>query len=327
MVISKTPVRVSFFGGGTDYHDYYAKYGGAILSTTIDKYIYVSVNKLSGISDFKFKIFYSSIEVCNSILQIKHPVVRACLAFLNIDTPLEIHVMSDLPAKSGIGSSSSFTVGLLHALYFHLGIEVSRHQLALDAIHIERNILNERVGVQDQLAASYGGFNHMCFDISGELIVERLNVESQRLKDLNNSLLMFYTGITRYAHAVLEEQMEKTKNEMITSELAQMKSLVKTGIEILQGNVDLSKFGELLHQSWILKKGLSESITNSHLDEIYQRAINSGAIGGKLLGAGGGGFFIFYVPQHKIKNVKRELASLHLVDYSFETEGSTIIKN
>ena len=327
MIISKTPVRLSFFGGGTDYPDYYLKHGGSVLSTTINKYIYITVNKLNEFSNYKFKIVYSNFEKCYNISEIQHPVIRACLTYLNIESPLEIHVISDLPAKSGLGSSSSFTVGLLNALFAYLGKEVSKKELAQMAIHIEKNILKERVGVQDQLAASFGGLNTMNFNKNGDLIVKPFDIPNTRLNELKESLVMYYTGITRFAHQVLEEQVENTKKNIITDELNEINKLVEEGKTVLSEHNSLDKFGEIMNKSWNLKRGLSKSISNNYLDEIYNRAIKAGALGGKLLGAGGGGFFIFYVPQKNMLNFKIKLNDLILIDFDFENKGSRIILN
>jgi len=327
MIISKTPIRVSFFGGGTDYPDYYKSFGGKALSTTIDKYIYITVKKLEGISEFKYKIIYSKLESCNDIEEIQHPVIRACLQFLEIDIPLEIHVISDLPAKSGTGSSSSFTVGLLNALYSLKEQPATRDKLAKDAIHIEQVILNERVGVQDQLAAAYGGFNEMTFKENGELVVKNMNLNDTLISKLEENLLMFYTGVSRFAHQVLEEQLVNTKNQTINADLVEIKNMVQRGIHILTSELDLREFGLLLDEAWKRKKLLSNSISSTFLDEIYEKAKSAGAVGGKLLGAGGGGFFVFYVEDKKKDLVRKALIEYNEVFFKFENDGSSIIFN
>jgi D-glycero-alpha-D-manno-heptose-7-phosphate kinase len=327
MIISKTPIRVSFFGGGTDYPDYFKKFGGKALSTTIDKYIYITVKKMEGISDFKYKINYSKLEACNNINEIQHPVVRACLQFFDIDHSLEIHVISDLPAKSGTGSSSSFTVGLLNALYCMKEINVSKEKLAKDAIYIEQVVLNERVGVQDQLAAAYGGFNVMSFNEDDSLVVKNTHLNDDVIKKLNSNLLMFYTGVSRFAHQVLEEQINNTKNQTINADLEEIKNMVKRGLEILTVGENLDEFGRLLDEAWERKKLLSNSISSNFLDEIYITAKSAGAIGGKLLGAGGGGFFVFYVDEDKHEEVRKSLSNYAEVKFNFENYGSRIILN
>ncbi len=325
MIISKTPVRVSFFGGGTDYPDYFRENGGAVLSTTVDKYIYISVRKTTRVSEYKYKINYSKLESCNTIEEIEHPVVKACLRYLKIDEGIEMHVMSDLPAKTGIGSSSSFTVGLLHAFYALQGKMVSKEKLAAEAIHIEQVVLNERVGVQDQLAAANGGLNYMQFLPHGVLQVDPVVAPGNRKEALQNNLLMFYTGVSRYAHQVLEEQLKKTKEKTIAPDLARIKQMVKDGIDVLCSDKDLDLFGELMHEAWMAKRGLSSAISNDFLDDIYKRARNAGAIGGKLLGAGGGGFFVFYVPEEKKSKVIQALSDLPQIPFLFEANGTRII--
>lgn len=326
MIISKTPIRISFFGGGTDYPDYYRKHSGEALSTSIDKYIYITVKKMESISDFKYKINYSKLEACNSVDEIQHPVVKACIKFLEIEDSIEIHVISDLPAKSGTGSSSSFTVGLLNALHCLKDRAVSKERLAKEAIHIEQVILNERVGVQDQLAAAYGGLNHLTFREDDKLNVDKIILKKEIIDSLDNNLLMFYTGVSRFAHQVLEEQIEKTKNQTINKDLDEIKKMVQTGINYLSNN-KLFEFGELLDHAWKVKKMLSNSITSTFLDEIYDKAINAGAIGGKLLGAGGGGFFVFYVEDSQKSEVRKSLSEYKEVKFNFESDGSRIIFN
>jgi D-glycero-alpha-D-manno-heptose-7-phosphate kinase len=325
MIISKTPVRVSFFGGGTDYPDYFRKHGGAVLSTSIDKYIFVCVKAIGGISEFKYKINYSKIEACNDINDIQHPVVRACLKFLAIESSIEIHVISDLPARTGIGSSSTFTVGLLHALYALKGQMVPKEKLANDAIYIEQVVLDERVGVQDQLAAANGGLNYMTFQQHGDLKVNPVILSNERRSLLQNHLMLFYTGLSRYAHQVLEEQLKNIKEQKITQDLNRIRQMVEDGLNILCSDKDINLFGELMHEAWMAKRGLSSAISNNFLDDIYNRAKTAGAVGGKLLGAGGGGFFMFYVPVNKRENVLKALHELAEVPFSFETDGSRII--
>lgn len=325
MIISKTPVRVSFFGGGTDYPEYYKIFGGSVLSTTIDKYIFVTVRKSNPFSDFKYRVTYSRLESCYNLEEIEHPVVKAAIKHLNIPFGLEINIISDLPARTGIGSSSTFTVGLLHALYALTGKMVSKHQLAQEAIYIEYELLKERVGVQDQLAAAYGSFNHMIFN-ENNLQVNPVIVSKERKEELNNNLLMFYTGISRYASNILEEQVKKTQEKTIITELKDIRDMVDKGMQILcDSSTNLHEFGKLLHEGWMKKKSLSTAISNNFIDDIYEKATKAGAIGGKLLGAGGGGFLIFYVPGEKQANVREALADLNEVAFRFENDGTRII--
>ncbi len=325
MVISKTPIRISFFGGGTDYPDYFKKYGGAVLSSTINKYIYVSVKRLEVSSEFKYKIYYSKLELCNKIEEIEHPVIRACITFLKINDPLEIHVIADLPARSGTGSSSSFTVGLLNSFYSFKGQIISKERLAIEAIHIEQVVLNERVGVQDQLAAAHGSLNLFQMSKKSTFKVCKININSRRKKELEGNLLMFYTGVKRYAHKILKEQISNTKQDKISSDLNRIKEMVIKGNEILSSNVSLDNFGLLLDDAWETKKKLSKAISSTFLNDIYTRAKDYGAIGGKLLGAGGGGFFIFYVNKEFQSEVRKGLSDLVEIDFNFENDGSKII--
>jgi D-glycero-alpha-D-manno-heptose-7-phosphate kinase len=325
MIISKTPVRVSFFGGGTDYPDYFNEFGGGVLSTTINKYIYVTVNKLEGLLDQKYRITYSKLELCNDVEEINHPVVREVIKYLGITEGLEINIISDLPARTGIGSSSSFTVGLLHALYALQGIMKGKEALAKEAIHIEFDILKERVGVQDQLAAAYGGLNQMRFT-DNVYEVNPLIISKERKVELESKLLMFYTGISRFASEVLKEQIEKTQERRISKELGGIYNMVKKGVDILADEKrSLDEFGELMHQAWMAKRSLSSAISTTHLDEIYEKAKLAGAIGGKLLGAGGGGFFVFYVPLQNQSSVIDALNHLKLINFEFEDGGTRIV--
>ena len=325
MIISKTPVRVSFFGGGTDYPDYYSTYGGSVLSTTIDKYIFITIRKTNTFSEFKYRLSYSKLQTCHDIKEIEHPVIKAALQFLNIPYGLEINIISDLPARTGIGSSSSFTVGLLHALYALMGNMVSKKQLALEAIYLEQELLKERVGVQDQLAAAYGSLNHMIFT-ENNLQVNPVIVSKERKKLLESNLMMFYTGLSRYASIILEEQVKKTQQNVINTELKEIRDMVDEGLAILCDPFrNMDQFGELLHKGWMKKKLLSSAISNNFLDDIYEKAIKAGATGGKLLGAGGGGFFIFYVPHEKQHLIRSALSDLSEVDLSFEDDGTRII--
>jgi D-glycero-alpha-D-manno-heptose-7-phosphate kinase len=326
MIISKTPVRVSFFGGGTDYPDYYKEFGGSVLSTTIDKYIYVTVNKIVGLLDHKYRISYSKLELCNDVDEINHPVVREVIKYLGITDGLEINIISDLPARTGIGSSSSFTVGLLHSLYALQGIMKSKEELANEAIHIEFNVLKERVGVQDQLAAAYGGLNYMKFTAEN-LEVNPLIVTKERKEALQQNLLMFYTGINRFASEILKEQLQKTVEKKIGTELKDIHDMVQKGISILTDtNRNLDEFGDLMHAAWMAKRSLSSAISNDFLDEIYTKAREAGALGGKLLGAGGGGFFVFYVPDDMKDAVSNVLKDLHQIPFQFENMGTSIIQ-
>jgi D-glycero-alpha-D-manno-heptose-7-phosphate kinase len=325
MIISKTPFRVSFFGGGTDYPDYFNEFKGSVLSTTINHYIYVTVKITPNVNDYKYRLAYSQLQFCNDVNEIQHPVVREVIKLLKIEDGLEINIFSDLPAKTGIGSSSSFTVGLLNALHTLYGRNYSKHELAMQAIEVEQIILNERVGVQDQLAAAHGGLNLMKFS-KDNLEVLPVQKSNKRVLALQSSILMFYTGISRFASDILEEQITNTQEKKVNVELNDIYKMVASGLEILQNNeTNLDQFGILLNEAWETKKKLSSSISNPHLNEIYNKAMQAGALGGKLLGAGGGGFFIFYVPLDKQAAVQKALADLKEVVFEFEDEGASII--
>ncbi len=325
MIISKTPVRISFFGGGTDYPEYFNEFGGCVLSTTIDKYVYITLNKMGGLLDDKYRIAYRLLESCSSIDDIQHPSVRETLRFMRIAEGLDINIFSDLPARTGLGSSSSFTVGLLNALYAYNGQIKSKLDYASEAIHIEKYILQENVGVQDQLAAAFGGLNHMKFSKNGYDVFPII-ISSKRKEELENNLVLFYTGISRFATEVLTEQVANTREKIIQIELKDIYNMVQEGITILSSeSIPLSEFGKLLNQTWLAKKKLSTAISNAQLDEMYDKAMYSGALGGKLLGAGGGGFFLFYVESEKKDSFKKSMDKFVEIPFKFENEGTRII--
>lgn len=325
MIISKTPVRISFFGGGTDYPEYFNEFGGCVLSTTINKYVYITINEIGGLLDDKYRIAYRLLEQCSTIDEIQHPSVRETLRYMNITDGLDINIFSDLPARTGLGSSSSFTVGLLNALYAYKGQIRSKLDYGTEAIKIEKEILNENVGVQDQLAAAFGGFNYMKFSSEG-YEVNPLIISSTRKKNLNNNLLLYYTGVSRFATKVLKEQVEKTKEKKVLVELQDIYDMVQQGIQILSNETtSLNEFGKLLHHTWVAKRKISTAISNSQLDDMYDKAIQSGALGGKLLGAGGGGFFLFYVEEENQSYFRKKMSSFIEIPFNFENEGSRIV--
>ncbi len=325
MIISRTPFRISFFGGGTDYPDWYLKEGGAVLSTTIDKYCYLTCRQLPPFFADKHRIVWSHIETVSTISAILHPAVREGLKFLGFDDSmgLEIHHQGDLPARTGMGSSSAFAVGLIKAMTALQGRIIGKHELALQAIELEQQVLKECVGSQDQVAAAYGGLNLIYFLPSGDIRVEPVTIPKARIEELDQSLMMFYTGTTRFASEIAAKVVANMGSKQ--QQLRQMRGMVDRAIEILNSDTDLTAFGELLHQSWLLKRELSSAISNSVVDGIYDTARENGAIGGKLLGAGDAGFMIFFVPPEKQEDVRQALAQYLRVPFSFETEGSTII--
>jgi D-glycero-alpha-D-manno-heptose-7-phosphate kinase len=325
LIISRTPFRISFFGGGTDYPEWYLKEGGAVLSTTIDKYCYLTCRQLPPFFADKHRIVWSHIETVSAISAVLHPAVREGLKFLGFDDSvgLEIHHQGDLPARTGMGSSSAFAVGLIKAMTALQGKMIGKHELALQAIELEQHILKECVGSQDQVATAYGGLNLIYFLPSGDIRVEPVTIPKARIEELDKSLMMFYTGTTRFASEIAAKVVANMGSKQ--QQLRQMRGMVDRAIEILNSDTDLTAFGELLHQSWLLKRELSSAISNSVVDGIYSAAMESGAIGGKLLGAGDAGFMIFFVPPEKQESVKQALAQYLRVPFSFETEGSTII--
>lgn len=325
MIISKTPYRMSFFGGGTDYPQWYLEEGGAVLSTTINKYCYITCRLLPPFFPVKHRIVWSQIETIDSISEIQHPAVREGLRLLGMDdgTGLEIHHQGDLPARSGIGSSSSFSVGLIKGLSALRGQMISKHDLALKAIELEQKVLKENVGAQDQIAAAYGGFNLIQFEQSGEINLEPVTVAAARLEDLESNLMLFYAGASRIGSEVAAELLNNIPNKK--NELRTMATHVDDAMSILNGNGSMDDFGRLLHEGWLLKRGLSSSVSSPEIDSIYEKAINNGALGGKLMGAGGTGFMVFYVPKERRQSLRHALSGYLHVPFKFEREGCSVI--
>lgn len=323
MIISRTPYRISFFGGGTDYPAWYQQHGGAVLATTIDKYCYLTCRYLPPFFEHRIRVVYSKIESAQTIDDITHPAVRETVRYLRIDRGLEIHHDGDLPARSGMGSSSAFTVGLLNALYALKGQMVSRHQLAKESIYIEQDLLCEIVGSQDQVMAAHGGLNHVEFLPHGEISVRPIILPPERLQELNAHLLLLYTGIKRTASEIAGSFVNDLNGRR--RQLRIMKDLVDEGIAILTGGKDLQAFGELLHEAWQAKRGLSARVSNAEVDAIYEGALAAGATGGKLIGAGGGGFLLLFVPPDRRREVLGRLSRFIHVPFKFEFSGSQII--
>ena len=323
MIISKTPYRISFFGGGSDYPSWYLKHGGQVLATTIDKFCYITCRYLPPFFEHRIRVVYSQTEHCQSIDQIQHPAVRETLRFLKLYRGIEIHHDGDLPARSGMGTSSSYTVGLLHALYALMGKMPSKMQLAHEGIHIEQKILNETVGSQDQVLAAYGGLNHITFPMVGEIAVRPLTLSIERIHDLNDQLMLFYTGIERTASDVAASYVTNLENK--ERELKSIVDAVQEGISILNSDQPIRYFGELLDDVWQSKRKMSPNISNSSIDEIYNIALSEGATGGKLLGAGGGGFMLIFADPKIHSRIREKLSNLIYVPFRFETSGSQII--
>jgi D-glycero-alpha-D-manno-heptose-7-phosphate kinase len=327
MIISRTPVRVSFFGGGTDYREYYERHGGAVLGTTINKYIYVSLNRLSKFFDYKIRVGYSKVELVNSVGEIVHPSVRECLRYRSVDGNLDIHIFADLPARTGLGSSSSFTVGFLNALYALDGKIVSKEQLSLDCLKVEQDLLGENVGSQDQIHAAYGGLNVIEFARS-RFKVQPLVISDENRAALESAMMVFFTGQTRYATEIALEQVSRTKSTDNDVFLKEMHAMVGVAVKITASESSdemLKDFGRLMHESWAIKKSLSPNVSNSLIDDAYQRALQAGAYGGKISGAGGGGFLTLIVDPSQQDGVRAALKELLEVNFKFEDEGSSII--
>ena len=324
MIISRSPFRISLFGGGTDYPIWYHRYKGSVINITINKYCYITARYLPPFFKYKHRIRYYLHEETNSIEEIKHPSVRETAKFLDIDQGIEIVHNADLPARSGLGSSSTFTVGLLHALYGLKRYMPTKRELALNAIHIEQNLIKENVGSQDQTAAAFGGINKINFSKENTIDVEHLIISHDRIIELQNNLMLFFTGFARNASDIANEQIKMTLNK--TKELNDIFDICTEGFSVLNNENDsMDKIGYLLNEQWLIKRTLTKKITNSKIDDIYQTGIKAGALGGKLLGAGAGGFILFYVPRKYQPKVKKALKSKLFVPFRFETTGSKII--
>ena len=322
MIISKTPFRMSFFGGGTDLKKFYKQYGGAVLSTTFDKYCYVTVRHLPRFFQYTNEFMYSDIERVNNIDEIHHPLIRNMMKFKKM-YEIRLTYEADLPARTGLGTSSSFAVGMLNAFYGMKGKRVDKRRLADEAIYVERNMCAEAGGIQDQIAAAFGGFNRIDMDDNGYKVTPII-IANERKKVLEDNLMLFFTGFSRFSSDI-QKNTTLSIDEKV-KELLKMKSMVDEAEKILLNNTcDLDNFGKLLDYTWQLKRGIAKGISTNEIDEIYDRAKRAGAIGGKLLGAGGGGFLLFYVRKEKQMNVLKELKDLLYVPFSFENEGSQII--
>ena len=323
MIITKTPFRMSFFGGGTDMPEFFNEYGGSVISTTFDKYCYITVRHLPPFFDYTTELVYSKIERLNKLDDMVHPMVRNTMKYLKMHE-LRINYESDLPARSGLGTSSSFCIGLLNAFYTLKMKNPTKEQLAKDSIYIERVMCEESGGWQDQIAAAYGGFNRIDFK-NNEFSVRPININKERKELLNSRLLMFFTGFTRFSSEVQKTAKSETKEEKIEI-LKKMLKLVDEAENILVDDErDLDDFGHLLNETWNLKRKTSKAVSNSEIDKYYDMAINAGALGGKLLGAGAGGFLVFYVNEENQEKVKEALKNLLFVPFKFEDEGSTIV--
>jgi len=323
LIITKTPFRISFFGGGTDYPGWFRENSGAVFATTIDKYCYITCRLLPPFFEHNHRIVYSHIENVQHNYEIQHPAVRGVFNWANVAEGLEIHHDGDLPARSGLGSSSAFTVGLVHALKGMRGELVSKHQLAQDAIHIEQNLLNENVGSQDQVSAAYGGFNRITFHRDDSFDVAPVTFNAARREELRSHLMLCFTGFSRIADAIAKSKIDNLKNRVV--ELSRMGEMVDEAIGILlNSNTPIDEFGKLLDLSWKYKRSLSDRVSTPEIDEIYEAAMQAGAIGGKILGAGGGGFMLLFARPEKQAAIRERLKNLVHVGFNFDNLGSRI---
>jgi len=324
LIISRTPFRISFFGGGTDYPAWYSEHGGAVLATTIDRYCYISVRELPPFFDHRFRVVYSIVENVKEIGDIQHPAVRGVLEWMKVSKGLEIHHDGDLPARSGLGSSSAFTVGLINAVHALDGHHVSKEKLANEAIHVEQCVLHERVGLQDQVSAAFGGFNHITIAQNGTYSVTPMVLPLERLQALQSHLMLVFTGISRTANEVAETVVTNLKNK--AAEMKTMQEMVDHAISIISSpKADLVDLGGLMKEAWQLKRALSDRVTNWTVDDLLDTAMRAGAVGGKLLGAGGGGFMLLFVRPEDHDKVRAALNKLITVPFKFEMSGGRIV--
>lgn len=325
MIISKTPYRISFFGGGTDFPEWYKEHGGSVISSTIDKHSYIILRKLPKIFSYNYRIRYYRREETQNINSIKHPAVREAFKLFKIKEGLDLTHHGDLPARSGMGSSSSFSVGLLQALSFLSGKMYSKRDLAKISIDFEQRILNESVGSQDQVAAVYGGFNKIDFSLKDEFICNQIPISDKKIKILENHMQLFFTNLTRESSKIAKKNINNIKKNK--NYLNEMKLILEEAKKIILKNSNknfILNFSNLLNEQWALKKKLEKTVTNNHLDSIYKKAINNGALGGKILGSGGGGFFLFLTPPEKHDLIKKKL-KMKNVKVKLSREGSEII--
>jgi D-glycero-alpha-D-manno-heptose-7-phosphate kinase len=324
VIISRTPFRVSFFGGGTDYPAWYREHGGTVLSVTINKYCYITCRYLPPFHEYKYLVRYFLREETQTIAEIKHPAVRECLKFMNFGRGVDIVHHADLPARSGMGSSSTFTVGLLHALYALKHEMPTKRQLAINAIQIEQNEIGENVGSQDQTAAAFGGLNRIEFGGASEIMVKPYILAPEQFSDLQQHVMLFFTGFSRTASEIAKEQIANIEQKKVN--LHSMIDIVNEAEKALfDRDHGMTRFGQLLHEQWLVKRGMSSQITNDDIDNIYNAGMKAGALGGKLLGAGGGGFMMFFAkPEHQAA-IKAALGTLLYVPIRFDHLGSQII--
>lgn len=324
MIISRAPLRISFFGGGTDYPEYFTREPGAVLATAIDKFSYVTASQFpSQLFDYSLRVAYRKVESVKNVADIEHNVFRECLALCGLERDVELHNIADLPTFTGLGSSSTFTVALLHALHSFKGEFVRPLDLAYEAIRVERHCLKENVGCQDQTLAAVGGLQLIEFRAEDNIICQRVPLPPQRRQELEQHLLLVFTRITRRASDIVARQLQRVDSNKPT--LRRMRAMVDEGWNILTGNQPLAAFGALLHQAWLAKHSLDSNVSNAEIDELYQRGLDGGALGGKLLGAGGGGFLLFFAPPEAQPRLRESFASHQLLTVKVDAPGSQII--
>ncbi len=329
MIISRTPFRISFFGGGTDYPEWYRENKGSVISTTIDKYCYINLRSLPPFFNYNYRLRYFKKEEVKKISEIKHPSIRECLKFMDFknNQRLEIVHSADLPALSGLGSSSTFTVSLLHALHTLRNENITKKQLAMEAIHVERNLIREKVGSQDQTAASFGGLNHIVFENNGNLKVNNIFFSKEDIVKLEENSILLFTGLQRKANLIAKDKVKNIKRHKNINSLDEISKLTNQALEeiFFKKKIDFKKFGDALKDQWELKKKLSEKVSNYQIDQIFSEAYSKGAYGGKILGAGGGGFILFLVPKNKQQRFLKSFHKFLQVPFRIDNTGSQII--
>jgi D-glycero-alpha-D-manno-heptose-7-phosphate kinase len=324
VIITRTPFRISFFGGGTDYPEWIAKHGGSILGCGINKYCYISLRYLPPFFSHRYRVVYSISETVSKSSQIRHPAVKAVCSRYFADRGVEVHHDGDLPARSGMGSSSSFAVGLLHASHALLGQMTSRMTLAKEAIHLEQNILRETVGSQDQVLASYGNLNYIRVASTGEILVKPLTLNTSRIEELLSHCMLFFTGTVRTSSTIAQSYVANISAK--EKYFLQLPSMVTEACSLLtRKKFDAASFGRLLHEAWKVKRGVSQNISSSRIDHLYETALRSGAWGGKILGAGGGGFMLFFAPPDRQKHIRKALQALLEIPFEIDRLGSQVI--
>ncbi|SEK64348.1 D-glycero-alpha-D-manno-heptose-7-phosphate kinase [Bosea lupini] len=329
LITSRTPLRVSFFGGGTDYPEYFSRFPGAVVGMAINKYIYISALRLATFIDYKYRLSYSRLENTTRIEDIQHPVIREVLKYYKVDEALDMSVIADLPASSGLGSSSAFTVGLINLVKALKAEQMTRLDLGLAAIHAERELLSDSVGVQDQLHAAFGGLNRFDF-VDGRIRISPVQMHSDSQNMLLSSLVLIYTGIQRSASATVKEQIEATRERKVDRELGELLALTTQAVEVLEGSDPermLATFGAMMHEGWMIKRSLSTKVSTPEINELYDAAIEAGAYGGKLCGAGGGGFLLMVIPPERRAAFNERMQKAFLIPIDMDRQGSAILQN